>query len=351
MVAATVSPSNGTFEFRFSRVNLDTGYLYDGCDRGRALTGSFDGSLLDLSCKRFRVPEIKMARACSCTRVVVVPRDPNRPLWGIQAKEEVVQKLTKLVNSAVSRLQADQKKLRLLAKGEKACRFEVCPYCSCTIDLTKFPESPQVFCTYCFSMFHTCLPNSAAAEGMDLCQRCGLFDKRKWLIYYVAEVNSGKSTTAYTIHTIPTALLCQTCLKKEARTTLFAGILSLIFLPFAIWDYKRTVKTPEMPPNLEKLKEANRLVLKRKPNKIRRGQEIYQEILAKTTHNAGVRTSLAQTYLFGGDHSSAIAALEAALEDCSNYVPAAKLLVHLYDIVGGKVEERNELETRFGQAF
>lgn len=342
-MSATVSPMNGIFEFRFSRVNLETGYVYD-CDCGR-IKGSFDGRVLDLSYERFQVSEIEIARACDNAQAVIVPCNRNRPAVGIAANKEVIQKLIKNVNAAVSKLRADRKVSQVLAEGEENFRTEVCPYCSSTVELTNFEVSPQVFCTYCFSLFQPRHPNPTAAAGMGFCKNCGLFDKLKWY-RYTADIQ----TTMFggTRYVVETSLLCQTCLKNKARGMCILAAIGVITMPIGIWLYRRTVKPQEMPPNLEKLKDANKLVASEKPDKIQQGQEIYQEILAKTRNNAGIRTNVAQAHLSKNDLRGAVVALEAALEDCSNFAPAANLLMSCYGKIGGKEEEMNEVKTKFG---
>jgi len=107
------------------------------------------------------------------------------------------------------------------------------------------------------------------------------------------------------------------------------------------------MKPPEMPPNLENLKHANKLVLSKRPRKIQQGQEIYQNILAVTGCQAGIRRNMALCDLQKNDLRGAVVALEAALRDCSNYEPAANLLMDCYWRIGGKEEEMKELRSTF----
>lgn len=335
---ATLPPIDGDINFYFSRFNPQTGYNYD-CDCGR-LKGSFDGRVLDLGFERYQVAEIAAIRFYTGATIGIIPSSCSRPAAFISSKQKIVQKLTKNINMLISKLRADRKSSQLLSKGSRDFRSVVCPHCSSTVDLSGFDVSPQVFCMYCFSLFQPRSPNpTAAAAGMDICDICGLFDSVRWYTFSADDAMSK--------YDIDTKLLCQSCLQTRARRMLILGMIGVITLPYAVWHHRRTMKPPEMPPNLENLKHANTLVLSKRPRKIQQGQEIYRNILAVTGCQAGIRTNMALCDIQKNDLRGAVVALEAALRDCSNYEPAANLLMECYCRIGGNEEEMKELRSKF----
>ena len=73
--------------------------------------------------------------------------------------------------------------------------------------------------------------------------------------------------------------------------------------------------------------------------KARRGNLIgalegYRNILDRVPHSAGVKYNLGRALLEQGETDRSAATLELALDDCSNYAPAYRLLVVCYEQLG-----------------
>jgi hypothetical protein len=174
---------------------------------------------------------------------------------------------------------------------------------------------------------------------MRLCSRCSFYSKPEVFSYTYIYC----ALYAFVIQE-KRRVLCKGCEKEKARRACLLNSLCLLGLPCAVASLCKANTVQDVPPPYLELDSANTLVKRGD----KEGLHIYEDILSKNNINAGVRYNLGMAYIMTRDWVHAAVALEGALADCSNYSPAAGLLLGCYKAMGGQAEKLSRLEELFG---
>ncbi|MBK7404821.1 MAG: hypothetical protein IPJ41_09360 [Phycisphaerales bacterium] len=244
------------------------------------------------------------------------------------------------LNALASARHAQAHKLLLASKGlEPEFRSAMCPHCGATVDLTRQPDAPQLYCPYC----DTLSANGYADPELRkfrLCAKCGYFGQPRMfteLYFYFLLVVYG--------YRIRQQEFCSSCMRGVAWRMLAFNAPFLVGVPVALTQLWRAYfggsRSSPLFPLLESGNAAARA------GKLARGQAIYHKILEQTSPAPGVRYNLALTSLRAGDAEGAILHLEEALADCANYAPGAALLRDTYRR-SGHPERAAELDELWG---
>ena len=181
---------------------------------------------------------------------------------------------------------------------------------------------------------------------MNLCGRCGFYSKPEvfWYMYLFFLVFAAAFE-------MKTRVLCKGCEKEKAKKACCVNSLTLVGLPCALASMCQARQVQDMPPAYVQLDLANTLVKKGDKNgdtnSVNEGMRIYNEILNTNKVSAGVRCNKGLAYIALEDSMHAAEAFEGALTDCSNYEPAAFMLIGCYEEMGGNTHRIAELRDLF----
>lgn len=209
-----------------------------------------------------------------------------------------------------------------------AYRDACCPRCTATVILTDMPPSPQLYCPFCDSLTTT---DSIAGpipgeESLRLCEECGMYSRpRKFTIFYfyfLLVVYGWWSRTTWR---------CPGCMRGQAWKMFFGNLLFLLGVPKAVAQLMRCYSGTVVGGAFRGLDGAN---LKARKGDVRGALAGYRSILERVPHSAGIKYNLALALLQQGDEPRAAEALELALADCANYVPAYQQLKGVYTRLG-----------------
>ncbi|MBB76273.1 MAG: hypothetical protein CMJ75_17335 [Planctomycetaceae bacterium] len=228
-----------------------------------------------------------------------------------------------------TRLRAERTRAQLTTPQEHArLRHIVCPACSVTVDLTRFPKTPQMFCPYCETL-STIQSNLVPPENeavFRLCENCGMFSRPRTFTsfyFYYLVVHSG-------IHT-HSSKRCRGCRRSASWRMLAGNLFFIVGVIPAIIQLTRAYRKDRDTDAYRGLEPANQWA--------RRGQlskaiEGYREILQRVPCAAGIYYNLGMALYRQQDPTHAASVLELALEDCANYIPARQLLETCYQQSG-----------------
>jgi len=262
----------------------------------------------------------------------------------IRSGKAMAQELKRRIDQANSDRSTRQHLEKLQSSGgRERFRSESCPHCGVTIDLTGFPSSPQIYCPYCETITSLGGKSPSTESHFHLCESCGFFSRTRlfigdviiWLyLYYISYIRYRSKRN----------VLCYSCMRGRAWKVVFSNFM-LVGLPMAL--YRLLVAylgSWAWSSPFSGLDAANRHAGKRRTA---RAEELYQSILARVPHAAGVHYNRAKMRSLAGDPGGCLDAINAAWADCANYDPALPLYLKSLEALG-RTNEVHAVRTRWG---
>jgi hypothetical protein len=219
---------------------------------------------------------------------------------------------------------------------ESVFRASTCGHCGSTVDLTGFARTPQVYCPCCDAVgmtpdadadADTCDVASAPDEGADChrCDGCGYYSR------------TGAHLAAGAVVTPGRGLLCQPCTRGRTWAAFRGNGPTRFGVPLPLVRLARACcgAGPARPAALDGLDVANAHARQGRPEA---AESLYQEILARAPHAAGVHFNRALVRSTVGDWAGCLDAVKASWADCSNYTPALTLAMKSLKALGRDAE-------------
>jgi hypothetical protein len=234
-------------------------------------------------------------------------------------------------------------RLEALRKEGRAGAFRVqqCPSCDATIDLSGFALSPQVYCRSCDTVSSP--PGEAPADEANYhrCEKCGYYSRpavfATTVVVFLIAAASWWSRQLF---------ICHGCMRREGWVVLGKNLPTLVGAPFALPNLLRAYfGGSARSKTFAGLDTANQHA---RAGRVDRAEPLYQAILTRTRHAAGVHHDRALARARAGDWTGCLDAIHAAWADCSNYAPALPLALQALQALG-RASEAEALHTRWGQ--
>jgi len=304
--------------------------------------GSFDGHTLMLD--QTEIPASAIYEVDNRgNRMVLVEaedeRNPSTVMFAVNSGS--VPDLKQALGVARSAAAAARRKEQLTKEGRGSEYHEVvCPHCNATNDLTGFRDSPQISCEFCKAVATV---DGAPAEEKHyrLCDECGMYSKPRqftiFYFYFLLVVYGWSSRQTWR---------CPGCMRGEAWKMLFGNLIFLLGVPVAIIQLIRAYGGTDLASMYKGLDGAN---LKARSGKMEAAIVDYRKILERHPNSAGVKYNIGLAFAQQNQMEAAAKTLEAALNDCGNYQPAANLLAHCYSELG-ETEKLSDLRSEWGAA-
>lgn len=254
--------------------------------------------------------------------------ESNEPVYVVVAITKGSPKaLKQQIGVARSAAWANFRKEELQKEGRgHEFRAVECPHCTATIDLTGFPQTPQISCEFCHAL--GTIPQQMAEpirgeKDYRLCDECGMYSKPlKFTIFYfyfllVVYGYWQKETWR-----------CPGCMRGEAWKMLFGNLIFIVGVPVALVQLFRSYGGSSLGSLYPGLDSAN---LKARSGKLNQAIESYQKIVSNHPVSAGVKYNIGLALLNDNSPEKAAKMFEFALTDCANYRPAASMLAGCYE--------------------
>ncbi len=296
--------------------------------------GRFDGEVLYLDTSGIPVAAIVHLDNRENRVVLVVAQKQGEPatlMFAVNSGNTL--ELKAAVGKARSAIWAAAHKEQLNAKG-RGHEFNAvdCPHCAATIDLTGHRKSPQVNCSFC-----NCISNLSSPKKEEttygLCDECGMYSKpRRFTIFYfyfLLVVYGWSSRSTYR---------CPACMRGDAWKMLFGNLIFVLGVPVAIVQLIRAYGGADLSAMYRGLDSAN---IKARKGNLEGAIGEYRKILEQHPHAAGIKYNIGLAFTNQNQLDAAAKTLEAALNDCCNYRPAASLLAHCYEKLGREQQLAN----------
>jgi hypothetical protein len=279
------------------------------------------------------IPLAAVAKAVRrSNRLVLVVATQNEPVTlAIAITKGRAETLKEAVDQLCSSRWAKAREDRLRAAGKgQAFRTETCPYCRSVIDLSGFESTPQMYCPFCETVV-TIGPGAPKDEKTyRFCDQCGYYGQPKpfttfYFIFLIVAVHYRYRTTTR----------CNACMRSEAWKMVLGNGLFILGLPFALVQLGRAyLGGATFSSTFSGLDGANSAARRGRPEK---AEAAYQAILGRAGRAAGIRYNQALSQL-GKEPARAAVLAHSALEECSNYSPAADLTIQALSRMGRKEE-------------
>lgn len=224
--------------------------------------------------------------------------------------------LAQAINAIRTRLSAAREKERLISMGKvDSYRDAHCPYCKATILLLELPETPQVYCDNCYTLFSRVRNGFEDVEQhFRICESCQMYSRpRQFAVFYFYFL-----VFTFGFHHDVT-VRCSACMRSSAWKMVFGNLFGLFGFPFALIQLHRAYSTKRLSGNLEGLDGANLLARR---GQIDKALEKYDQIMDRVPDNAGVKFNIATGLMLKQDFEHAEKMFEWSLDDCANYWPS-----------------------------
>ena len=226
-------------------------------------------------------------------------------------------KIKRVIDKHSSAISTREHKKQLEAQGQGAAfRSQLCAHCGSTINLSGLPETAYYFCPFCESVY---LAGGAIVNKGDeycTCDECDLFghvqEYKIFYFYFLLVIYGWRSQQRF---------LCDGCARGELLKTLLCNLFFILGVPVSLWGLFRSYSGQD--PRFGELLEANDYA---REGKADLAGNIYQQIAGKNPMHPGLAMNKGVAHLHGNNVNGAIESFSAALETCSNYVPAIRLL-------------------------
>lgn len=304
--------------------------------------GHFDGKYLQLDEKTIPVEQIVAAHSAE-QFLFVSWLDPEKT--AITESLKVISgsaaDLRNAINVVISAIAAELDKKELSSKGLlHTHRSHVCKRCGSTNVLSKFPVSPQVYCNFCENLETVENPQKIKFPEYEycICDKCGMYAKPEeftlFYFYFLVYLYGWSYNKVRK---------CAGCMRSELLKLWVFNLPFVLGVPNAVIQTVRTLRSNVNGP-FKGLDVAN---IKASKGRVDEAIKIYSEIQDNLDACAGIKYNLARGLAAKGDLDHAVSVFELALDDCANYLPAARWLVSLYTRAGS-TDKLTELYSRFG---
>jgi hypothetical protein len=223
-------------------------------------------------------------------------------------------------------------------------RRQTCPACGATLDLTGMEDTPQISCSFCHTIStlrsSEGMPVTEVERGCRLCDECGMYSiPRQFTIFYfyfLIAVYGWRSQTTWR---------CPGCMRGEAWKMLFGNLIFVLGVPTALIQLFRSYGGTDIGGLYPGLDGAN---LRANKGNLTGAIAAYQKILVRRPVSAGLKFNIGRAFATQSQFAEATKMFEFALDDCSNYQPAAAALAACYEQLG-EAEKLADLKKRWGQ--
>ncbi len=259
----------------------------------------------------------------------------------IEVFDTDVAKLQKAIDASHSAAVAHQERERLSIAGElNSYRDAICPFCDSTIVLSGLPETDQVFCEFCDTLFSVQREEFNNDERyFRICEGCGMYSRpRQFAVFYFYFL-----VFTFGFHH-DTTIRCSGCMRSSAWKMVFGNLFGLLGFPFALMQLYRSYATSKLTGRFEGLDDANVLSRRRK---IDQALDKYDEIMDKVPDNAGVKFNIGFGLFLKKDYEHAQQMFEMSLDDCANYWPSLNGLIRVLKLQN-KTKELEAVEKLWG---
>ncbi len=225
-------------------------------------------------------------------------------------------KLEIAINASRSDAVAAREKKGLIAAGQAdSYRDAICPFCKATILLVNLPETEQVYCEYCDTLYSRERTEMGDMERhFRICESCEMYSRpRSFSVFYFYFL-----VFTFGFHH-DTTVRCSGCMRRSAWKMVIGNLFGLIGLPFALVQLYRSYSTRKLTGVFERLDDANLLARR---GRMDEALELYDQIMDRVPQNAGVKFNIASGLMFKRDYEHAEQMFELSLDDCANYWPS-----------------------------
>ena len=283
--------------------------------------GSYDGSYLRFADREIPIKSVAVFQAIGSAFVISYFDDEELITVNLEVYNTDVDKLARAIYASWSRSLAEAERTHLSKSGKLAnYRDTDCPFCQSTIALTDLPETDQVYCNFCDTLYS--LDRSIigqAEQNFRICEGCGMYSRpRKFAIVYFYFL-----VFTFGFHH-DSVVRCSGCMRKSSWKMVLGNIFGLLGLPFALIQLYRSYSTRSLTGQFEGLDTANLMAGR---GKIESALEKYDVIMDNAPENAGVKFNIALGLMIKKDYEHAQQMFELSLDDCSNYWPAVNGLL------------------------
>ncbi len=238
----------------------------------------------------------------------------------IKAKE-----LEKFISRISSKISVSDHKQQLIEEGkENLFKSIICPNCEAHIDLTDLKNSKFIYCDYCETVFSSDGKIVTNGDIYKLCDECNLFGRVKGYtetyFYFLLIIYGYRYQRRY---------LCDCCVNKIFWKTLLYNLIFILGIPSSIW---LKIKSLSGRNDTDKnLLEATRLSIK---GEYRKAEGHYTKLHSAYSGHPGVFYNEAMGYFNGQQYDLAVKCINKSLENCSNYMPTIRLVMHIQNLKG-----------------
>lgn len=286
--------------------------------------GTFDGNTLTLGKDRLDIESIHRVQHRFKRMIFEIHTKAGVTAEIISITKGDPAKLAKRLNQ-VSSARSSQIRMAALKKQANGLVFrsEKCPACDCTVDLTGFPVSQQIHCSYCDVVSTLDEPRPHGEHKLRACDACGYYAMPRpfteFYFYFLFVIYGYRYQKKHQ---------CHSCMRSEAWKMFFYNFLFILGVPVAISQliraYRGGTAGAKSFPGLDAANAAA------KGKKFEQADQAYQNIINNLPAAAGVHYDRALCWTGADDWTQVASACEASLKDCSNYLPAAQLLGQAY---------------------
>ena len=219
-------------------------------------------------------------------------------------------------------------------------RSATCPHCDATVVLSDMPRTPQVYCTFCRTLWNdrTAAEPPAWERTHRLCDECGYFAApRKFTVFYFYFL-----LVVYGWHT-RTTWRCPACMRGDAWKMLVLNTPFVLGVPVALTQLARTYGSDLTGGPYAGLDAGNKAA---RTGKFEAAIAKYRAILERLGAGAGVKYNLGLALAGEGDADRAADAFLASLSDCANYAPAYERVMPLLEETG-RTDEFEDLKRQW----
>ncbi len=226
-----------------------------------------------------------------------------------------------------------QKRQKELESQGRAHELEItkCPCCSASIELTGFPESPEVFCPYCNNIGSTSIPVEDQKK-VRVCDKCGYYAIPRGItcfyFYFLLVVYGFRYQRKH---------MCGPCMRSEGWKMLAGNAIFLLGVPVAIAQLIRAYAgTAIVAGSYKGLERGNLLA---KSGKLDQAVASYDEVTQRLGGSAVASYNKGVAYALVNRQSDAQKAFEDSLISCANFLPAAQALAASLQAQGQKIDD------------